>query len=91
MLAKEKIEDELNVQKMLKKVRISNDLWKNVLQKDQFKLMKFQKTGVVDLDASDEEISSTINSNSVSLDESSLEDVPSIQPKQNYDETHYQG
>lgn len=51
--AKERIEDEFNVVKMIKRIRLANDLWKNVLGKDQQKLMKFQKSGVIDLDASD--------------------------------------
>ena len=32
---------------------MSNDLWKNILKKDQIKLMRMQKSGVIDLDASD--------------------------------------
>jgi hypothetical protein len=51
--ARERIEDEFNVIKMIKRIRLANDLWKNVLGKDQQKLMKFQKSGVIDLDASD--------------------------------------
>lgn len=47
----------MNIAKLLKKVRLSNDLWKNVLQKDQMKLMKFQKASIIDLDASDEQLS----------------------------------
>lgn len=38
---------------MIKRVRLANDLWTNVLGKDQQKLMKFQKSSVIDLNASD--------------------------------------
>lgn len=51
--AKQRLGDEFNVVKVIKRVRLANDLWKNVISKDQQKLMKFQKTGVVDLNASD--------------------------------------
>ena len=31
---KERIEEEFNIANLIKKVRMSNDLWKNVLKKD---------------------------------------------------------
>ena len=39
-VGKEKIEEEFNIANLIKKVRMSNDLWKNVLKKDQVKLMQ---------------------------------------------------
>jgi len=33
--AKERMDDEFDVVKLMKRIRFSNDLWKNVLQQDQ--------------------------------------------------------
>lgn len=53
-MGQEKIDEEFNIANLIKKVRMSNDLWKNILKKDQIKLMRMQKSGVIDLDASDQ-------------------------------------
>lgn len=39
--SKEKMMKEFDVIKMIKKIRLANDLWTNILSKDQLKLMKF--------------------------------------------------
>jgi len=70
--------DEFDVVKMMKKIRLSNDLWNNVLQKDQQKLMKFQKSGVIDLDASDiSEVSSIESENTEETDNGEYDDPQS--------------
>ena len=60
--ARERIEDEFNVVKMMKRIRLANDLWRGVLAKEQQKLMQCQKSGVIDLDASDVSEVSSIRS-----------------------------
>ena len=76
--ATERMNDEFDVVKMMKKIRLSNDLWNNVLQKDQQKLMKFQKSGVIDLDASDiSEVSSIESENTEETDNGEYDDPQS--------------
>lgn len=38
--AQDKLQGELNVVNLLKRVRMSNDLWLNVLKRDQVKIMR---------------------------------------------------
>ena len=51
--------EELDVIALLQKIRISNDLWTNVLRKDQMQLLKRCKSGVIDLSDVDDDSSGT--------------------------------
>ena len=49
------MQNEFDVIKMIKKVRLANDLWTNILTTDQLKLMKFQNSCVINLDHDEKE------------------------------------
>ena len=46
----ERISQELDIIHLLHKIRLSNDLWNNLLGKRQKEMLKFQRSGVIDAD-----------------------------------------
>ena len=46
----ERISQELDIIHLLHKIRLSNDLWSNLLGKRQKEMLKFQKSGVIDVE-----------------------------------------
>ena len=52
-MAQEKLDTELDVLELIKRVRESNDFFMNLLRKDQKQLLTYQKSWLIDVDESE--------------------------------------
>ena len=62
--SEEKISEELDVITLINKIRLSSDVFNNLLGKRQKKMLKYQKSSIIDVDTSDSASSSDDSSSS---------------------------